>query len=76
VQKYGTTVMAAPTATGFNRVAWVMPYLALVLGITTVVLIVRAWRMRPLALPAGGVAPLTGAQLERYREQARKDTEE
>ncbi len=76
VQKYGTTVMAAPTTTGFNRVAWVMPYLALVLGITTVVLIVRAWRMRPLALPAGAVPPATGAELERYREQARKDTEE
>jgi cytochrome c-type biogenesis protein CcmH len=76
VQKYGTTVMAAPSTTGFNRVAWLMPYLALVLGITTVVLIVRAWRMRPLALPMGGVAPVTGSQLERYREQARKDTEE
>jgi cytochrome c-type biogenesis protein CcmH/NrfF len=72
VQKYGTTVMAAPSTTGFNRVAWLMPYLALVLGITTVVLIVRAWRMRPLAL----AAPVTGSELERYREQARKDTQE
>jgi cytochrome c-type biogenesis protein CcmH len=74
VQKYGTTVMAAPTTKGFNRVAWVMPYLALVLGLMTVVFIVRAWRMRPLAVP-GGVAPVTGADLERFREQARKDTE-
>src|SRR5205085_5391598 len=31
VQKYGTTVMAAPTKAGFNRVAWIMPYLILVL---------------------------------------------
>jgi cytochrome c-type biogenesis protein CcmH/NrfF len=75
VQKYGTTVMAAPTTTGFNRVAWIMPYLALVLGLTTVVLIVRAWRMRPLVLPAGGVTPVSGAELEHFREQARKDTE-
>ena len=76
VQKYGTTVMAAPTTKGFNSVAWVMPYLALVLGLTTVVLIVRAWKMRPLAMPAGGVAPVSGTELERFREQARKDTEE
>ena len=76
VQKYGTTVMAAPTTTGFNRVAWVMPYLALVLGITTVSLIVRAWRSRPLVAPAGAVAPVTGAELEHFREQARKETEE
>lgn len=75
VQKYGTTVMAAPTTKGFNRVAWVMPYLALVLGLTTVVLIVRAWKMRPLVLPEGAVAPIQGEELERFRDQARKDTE-
>jgi cytochrome c-type biogenesis protein CcmH len=75
VQKYGPTVMAAPTTTGFNRVAWVMPYLVLVLGITTVVFIVRAWRMRPLVMPAGAVRPVSGAELEQFREQARKETQ-
>ena len=30
VQKYGPTVLAAPPTTGFNRVAWVMPFAALV----------------------------------------------
>lgn len=75
VQKYGTTVMAAPTNTGFNRVAWIMPYLALVLGFATVVLIVRAWRKRPLILPAGTPSPVSGAVLDRFRAQARKDTE-
>jgi len=75
VQKYGTTVMAAPTTTGFNRVAWIMPYLALVLGIVTVSLIVRAWKMRPLVLPEGAITPIKGEELERFRSQARKDTE-
>ena len=75
VQKYGTTVMAAPTKTGFNRVAWVMPYLVLVLGLAMVTLIVRAWRSRPLVLPAGAVAAVHGAELEHFRDQARKDTE-
>jgi cytochrome c-type biogenesis protein CcmH/NrfF len=75
VQKYGPTVLIAPTTSGFNRVAWVMPYLALVLGLTTVVLVVRAWRKRPLVLAEGGVAPVTGAELLQFREQARKDTE-
>jgi len=75
VQKYGPTVLLAPTATGFNRVAWVIPYLALVLGLTTVVLIVRAWRMRPLVMPAGGVAPASPAEFERFRDQARRETE-
>jgi cytochrome c-type biogenesis protein CcmH len=75
VQKYGPTVLLVPTATGFNRVAWIMPYLVLVLGLTTVVLIVRAWKSRPLVLPEGSVAPVSGAELARFREQARKDTE-
>ena len=75
VQKYGTTVLPAPTTTGFNRVAWVMPYLALVLGITTVVMIVLAWRKRPLVRPAGSAVPVTGSELERFREQAKKDTQ-
>lgn len=75
VQKYGTTVMAAPTKAGFNRVAWIMPYLVLVLGLTMVTLIVRAWRSRPLVLPAGAVAAVHGAELEHFRDQARKDTE-
>ena len=75
VQKYGTTVMAAPTKTGFNRVAWIMPYLVLVLGLVMVTLIVRAWRSRPLVMPVGAVAPIHGAALEHFRDQARKDTE-
>jgi cytochrome c-type biogenesis protein CcmH len=75
VQKYGTTVMAAPTKAGFNRVAWIMPYLVLVLGLVMVTLIVRAWRSRPLVLPAGAVAAVHGAELEHFRDQARKDTE-
>jgi cytochrome c-type biogenesis protein CcmH/NrfF len=75
VQKYGTTVMAAPTKTGFNRVAWIMPYLVLVLGLATVILIVRAWKSRPLVLPEDSVAALHGAELEHFVAQARKDTE-
>jgi cytochrome c-type biogenesis protein CcmH/NrfF len=75
VQKYGPTVLIAPTTTGFNRVAWIVPYLMLGLGLATAVLIVRAWKERPLLLPEGAVAPASGAELLRFREQARKDTE-
>ena len=75
VQKYGMTVLAAPTKAGFNRVAWIMPYLALILGIGAVVLVARTWRQRPPSGPSGG-APGTGDDaLEPYREQARQETE-
>jgi cytochrome c-type biogenesis protein CcmH len=76
VQTYGTTVIAAPSSQGFDRVAWIMPYLVLVFGLSTVVLIVRAWKNRPLILSADSVKPIIGAELDHFREQARNDTEE
>jgi cytochrome c-type biogenesis protein CcmH len=75
VQKYGPTVLAAPTASGFNRVAWIMPFLALVLGLLTTILIVLAWKKRPALAAPGGVMPVSGADLERFRSQASKDTQ-
>ena len=74
VQTYGTLVLAAPTNRGFNRVAWLMPYLALLVGITLVVLIVWMWRKRPIATHASVPAPVRGEELTRFREQARKET--
>lgn len=74
-QKYGTTVVAAPTATGFGQVAWLMPFLALILGLTTTVLVVRAWRKRPAPFAPGGVLPVSGEELETFRQRAREDTE-
>jgi cytochrome c-type biogenesis protein CcmH len=75
VQKYGPTVLLAPTTEGFNRTAWVMPYLALVFGLATVVFVIRSWKKRPLVLPEDAVAPVSGNELDHFREQARKDTE-
>ena len=75
VQKYGTTVIAAPATTGFGRVAWIMPYLALSLGLVTVYFVVRAWKMRPAPPLADGIQPGSGPELDRFRDQARKETE-
>ena len=57
VQNYGPTVIAAPTVTGFNRVAWVMPFLALGLGMAFVVLVVRSWKNKPAPALAGARGP-------------------
>jgi cytochrome c-type biogenesis protein CcmH len=76
IQKYGTTVLAAPTLTGWvNRAAWVMPYAALGLGILLVAYIVRVWRNRPLPAAVGVPAPVAGAELDRFRAQAREETD-
>ncbi len=75
VQEYGPTVIAAPTATGFNRVAWVMPFLALAFGITFVIYVVRSWKNRPAPALADGITIPHGSDLEEFREKARKETD-
>lgn len=75
VQDYGPTVIAAPTTTGFNRVAWIMPFVALALGITFVVFVVRAWKNKPAPALADGITIPRGAELDTLREQARKETD-
>lgn len=75
VQNYGPTVIAAPTAKGFNRVAWIMPFVALALGITFVVVVVRAWKNKPAPALADGIAIPKGAELDDLRAQARKETD-
>lgn len=76
VQKYGPTVLLAPTTTGFNRVAWIMPFVALLAGLFLVHHVVRTWRHRPAPALADGIRPATGEQLEKFRNQVHKETEE
>jgi cytochrome c-type biogenesis protein CcmH len=79
VQKYGPAVLLAPPKTGFGRVAWITPYIALLIGVFGVVFIVRVWNKRP----PSGLQPSAGAvgagtyseELDSYRDQIRKDTE-
>lgn len=75
VQKYGPTVLAAPTTSGFDRTAWIVPFVALALGLSTVVLVIRTWKNRPAPALAGDLRPVRGAELEQFRDQARKETD-
>jgi cytochrome c-type biogenesis protein CcmH len=75
VQKYGPTVLAAPTTQGFDRAAYVVPFLALFLGFGLIVVVIRSWRNRPTPPLADGLRPVRGAELEQFRDQARKETD-
>src|ERR1700674_321400 len=75
VQKYGPTVLAAPTAKGFDRPAWIVPFVALALGLTIVVLVIRSWKNRPAPAIADGLRPVRGTELEQFRDQAQKETD-
>jgi cytochrome c-type biogenesis protein CcmH len=74
VQKYGNTVLAAPTTTGFNRIAWIMPFAVFGLAIVSTVWLVRLWRARAVAQPVAR-PKLNAEQLDDLRKKARQDTE-
>jgi cytochrome c-type biogenesis protein CcmH len=43
VTSYGERILAAPKPEGFNRVGWILPFVALLIGIGFVLGIVRRW---------------------------------
>jgi cytochrome c-type biogenesis protein CcmH/NrfF len=42
--KYGEKVLSAPTAEGFNLLAWVIPYVVVGAGVLLIVIAVARWR--------------------------------
>jgi cytochrome c-type biogenesis protein CcmH/NrfF len=75
VQKYGPTVLAAPTTTGFNRIAWIMPFVALFGGIVLTIVIVRAWKHHAATPAVAAPAGLTPAALDTLRHRVHEETE-
>jgi cytochrome c-type biogenesis protein CcmF len=53
VGKYGQAVLAVPSNTGFNTLAWLLPYGLGIAGLITILLTARRWS-RPAAAVAGG----------------------
>ena len=70
VKEYGTTVLAAPTMRGFDKVAWIMPFAVFLAGSLLAIVLIRNWKSRQ---PAHALAH-AGRALDRYREQARRET--
>jgi cytochrome c-type biogenesis protein CcmH len=56
VAEFGPAVLATPRKSGFGLVAWLLPLVALVLGVVVVTLLARSW--------ARGRAPDRAAPLE------------
>lgn len=80
VQEYGQAVLTEPPHSGFGRVAWWIPALALIGGFALVLGVISRWRKRispePALAGAGNVSAIRSELLERAREQAARDTED
>jgi cytochrome c-type biogenesis protein CcmH len=74
VQKYGNTVLAAPTSSGFNVVAWITPFAVFFLATAVAVWLVRMWKARPVAQPIAR-PNLAAEELDALRRKAREETE-
>jgi cytochrome c-type biogenesis protein CcmH/NrfF len=72
VQEYGVVVLAAPTNKGFDRVAWIMPFVVFGLGILAVVYVVRTWKSRQTAAAISTSAP---EEMDTMRRRAREETD-
>lgn len=46
VAKYGKPVLSAPTTSGFDLTAWIMPFIAFLIGASTVTYLAWTWRQR------------------------------
>ncbi|MBI4188788.1 MAG: cytochrome c-type biogenesis protein CcmH, partial [Chloroflexi bacterium] len=75
VSKYGEKVLAAPTKQGFNLMAWIAPFAAILLGGGVIYFVLKKWvkqgqRSQTRAKPA------TGEKLKKYQNQLEKDLKE
>jgi cytochrome c-type biogenesis protein CcmH/NrfF len=74
VQKYGNVVLAAPTSSGFNVVAWITPFAVFVGAMIVTVWLVRLWKSRAIAQPVTAPA-IQAEELDELRKKARQETE-
>jgi cytochrome c-type biogenesis protein CcmH len=72
--KYGTSVLSSPPASGFNLVAWIMPFAALGVGGLAAIALVRRFRARFTPSPAN-TADLVKYQ-DKVEEELKKYTPE
>ena len=66
VEKYGTWILLAPPRQGFNLLVWVVPFVAIGLGLVLVFVVLRRWSRRPASTaPAPTLDPAMRARIRR-----------
>ena len=75
--KYGPTTLAAPSAHGFNLVAWITPFALLAMGLAGVILLIRKWTTKTTVAAAAQVSldPAKAALRDRIRRETNGEGE-
>ncbi len=74
VDQYGERVLAEPQRSGFTSLVWLLPVIAVLLGIVIVWQILRAWRSRQF--PEADLQPLEQLVSREILEQIEKELQE
>src|SRR5882757_11088752 len=79
IKQYGPLAYVEPPKSGFGLVAWLMPILYLLGGTALVIVVMKRWRKRPVAVAA--TSSVNGVRvspelLAKAREQAQRETED
>lgn len=72
VARYGEKVLSAPTVSGFNLVAWITPFLAVVVGAIFIGIVGLRWARRQ---PQTAALPPVSSETARYQQRLQRDLE-
>ncbi len=72
VAKYGAVVLAAPTTSGFNLVAWIAPFAVFAAALLGTILLVRHWSIGKSELATQPADP----EMDALRDRVRRETGE
>jgi cytochrome c-type biogenesis protein CcmH len=75
-EKYGYTVLSSPPASGFNLLAYLLPVIALVIGVAVAIYVARTWRSASVAQGPPADTAGDAAKYGRVEEELRKFTPE
>ena len=71
--KYGEKILSSPTVTGFNLVAWILPFAVVAAGTVFVGIAVVRWSARGRAREAQAPSPPPASQYDKLIEKELKD---
>ena len=76
VDEYGEKVLSSPTHTGFNLLAWYMPYVAVLVGGALVFFVMRKWKKPDPPPPAEGAVADSDQHSQADRAELARELEE
>jgi cytochrome c-type biogenesis protein CcmH/NrfF len=74
VERWGATVLAAPTTKGFDLVAWIMPFAVAAAALIGTILLVRNWARHEPKLAKAKLTPGQVQAQDEMRERIRRET--